>query len=113
MLSRINRLSKQKDFEIIFRRGKECRNDWLVIKSLINRQPFFRFGLVISAKVSKKAVRRNRLRRQIRAILHRHWAEIKPGLDVIIIARPKLLELDYRQLEKIITDLFKKADLNV
>lgn len=113
MLSRTNRLSKQKDFEIIFSRGKECRNDWLAIKSLINRQPFSRFGLVISHKVAKKAVRRNRLRRQIRAILRRHWAEIKPGLDIIIIARPKLLELDYRQSEKIIIDLLKKAGIHV
>lgn len=113
MLSGINRLSKQKDFERIFSRGKECRNDWLVIKLLIKQQPFSRFGLVISAKVAKKAVRRNRLRRQIRAILYQHLAEIKPGLDVVLIVRPRLLELDYRQLEKIIMDLFKKAGVHV
>ncbi len=111
MLSRTNRLSKQKDFEKIFRQGKECRIDGLVVKSLARQQSGSRFGLVISTKVSKKAVARNRLRRQIRAILRAHLTDIKPGFDVVLIAKPSLLNLVYRELEKTIVDLFKKTGI--
>lgn len=113
MLSRTNRLSKQKDFEKIFRQGKEYRVDGLTIKSLARQQSFSRFGLVISTKVAKKAVARNRLRRQIRAILRAHLTDIKPGFDVVLIAKPSLLDLSYQELEETIVDLFKKAKLHV
>ena len=111
MISKANRLSKQKDFEKIFRQGKGYRVNGLTIKSLARKQSFSRFGLVIGNKVAKKAVTRNRLRRQIRAILRAHLTDIKPGLDVVLIAKPSLLGLSYQELEETVIDLFEKAEL--
>ncbi len=113
MLSRANRLSKQKDFDKIFGRGKQYQDDKLIIRLLVNKQSFSRFSIIISAKVAKKAVIRNRLRRQIKEILRQNFDKIKPGLDIVLIAKKELIGLDYNELKKIIGELFKKANIYV
>lgn len=42
---------------------------------------------VVSAKVDKRAVRRNRLRRQVAASFRELWPQVKPGWDLAVIIR--------------------------
>ena len=56
MLKKINRLTKQKDFEKVFKNGQSVYDGKLGIKALANNLPENRYGIIISAKVSKKAV---------------------------------------------------------
>lgn len=61
-----------------------------------------RTGLTVSKKISKKAVVRNRLRRQMREIV-RLSPELQvkyPSHDVVLIAREEALNRDYQQLTK-------------
>ena len=59
-----------------------------------------RTGLTVSKKISKKAVVRNRLRRQMNEIMRLSPdLQIKyPSHDVILIAREEALNRDYHQL---------------
>ena len=59
-------------------------------------------GFTVSKKISKKAVVRNRLRRQMREIVRLSPdLQIKyPSHDVILIAREEALNRDYHQLTK-------------
>lgn len=61
-----------------------------------------RTGLTVSKKISKKAVVRNRLRRQMNEIMRLSPdLQVKyPSHDVILIAREEALNRDYHQLEK-------------
>jgi len=61
-----------------------------------------RTGFTVSKKISKKAVVRNRLRRQMREIvrLSPDLQEKYPSHDMILIAREEALNRDYPQLVK-------------
>jgi len=72
-----------------------------------NEQGVTRTGLTVSKKISKKAVVRNRLRRQMNEIMRlSHELQAKyPSHDVILIAREEALNRDYHQLTKDFTYL--------
>jgi len=70
-----------------------------------------RFGVVVGLKVSKRAVIRNRLRRQIREILRNDLGKIEKRYDVMIIGKKSALEIGFKELETEIRGLFKKIGL--
>ncbi len=61
-----------------------------------------RVGFTVSKKISKLAVARNRLRRQMREIVRLSTELIKkyPSHDLVLIAREEALNRDYEQLAK-------------
>jgi len=113
MLSRARRLNKQNDFDNIFQQGGSAQDDFLVVRFLPNHLPLSRFGLVASTKVSKKAVDRNRLRRQLSESIRLNLKRITPGWDLVIIVKPKMIGLDYGQIEKSLLGLLRKKKLYV
>ena len=117
MLSKTHRLSKKKDFDTIFKNPavRVCYAKLMGGRALPNQSAQNRFGIIISSKISKKAVERNRLKRQGRQALKELDKEMARGYDLVIIALPKLLNSPYQEiqaeLEKIIIKLkLKKPD---
>jgi len=90
-LNKKNRLKKKKDFEAVFKKGKAIIGNFLFAKYSGNNLGFPRIAFVVSLKVSKKAVIRNRTRRVISEIVLRNLKKIQP-VDMIIIANRKILE---------------------
>ncbi len=113
MLSRAHRLSRQKDFDAVFQRGALVQDEFLVIRFSSNRRAISRFGLVISAKTAKKAVVRNRLKRQLNEIIRARLGNIISGKDFVLVAKPKLAGQNYREIEVIFLSLLKKKNLYV
>jgi len=70
-----------------------------------------RFGLVVSTRISKKAVVRNRLRRQLSEIFRLKLKKILPGFDVMLLVKPGLAVLDFSQISAELINLLKKARL--
>ena len=56
-----------------------------------------RFGMATGRRLGN-AVVRNRVRRRIRASLRALLPEIRPGYDVLIVARPPIIEADQAAL---------------
>lgn len=67
MLPKANRLSSERDFKRVYQKGQKFSGSFFYGKLLANHAGNPRFGIVISAKVSKSAVVRNKIKRQIRA----------------------------------------------
>lgn len=68
--------------------------------------PVSRLGAVVSKKVAKSAVRRNRVKRLIRESFRlRHQPQ---GIDFIVIAKPGAAGADNTQLTKELNNLWKK-----
>lgn len=67
-----------------------------------NDKGMTRVGLTVSKKISKLAVVRNRLRRQMREImrLSPDLQQKYPSHDVVLVARSEALNRDYQQLTK-------------
>lgn len=111
MLSKNNRLKKRNDFDRVFKKGRKFKEDFLLLRVAKNNFKKSRFGFIVSQKVSKKAVLRNKIKRRLRAIVKIKIPKTKEGLDVIIIANPGLEKKDFWELEEIVDNIFKKANL--
>ncbi len=67
-------------------KGREIYGDAdLVIKVLPNNLSLSRVAVVIPKRVLAKAVKRNRLKRQLLAVIKS--AKIAPGFDVVVLVR--------------------------
>lgn len=100
MLTRKHRLTKQKDFDNVFKRGHSFFVKEVGIKVARNDLDCSRFGFVVSNKVSKKATVRNEIKRRLREVVRLALPEIREGIDGVVVARPGIGELDYREIEE-------------
>jgi len=111
MLPSPNRLRHEKDIKALFADGKGVFDSACGLKLRKNGLGSTRFAVVVGTKVSKLAVVRNRVRRQIRSVLEARLSEIKPGFDVAIMVRGEALKMNFSQIEARIVQVLKKAKL--
>ena len=95
-MKRRNRLSRSRDFEAVYRRGRSVSTRYLVLYSFpraddASERDEPRFGLAVSRKVGG-AVERNRLKRRLRAVLDEIGASVPSGRDYVLVSRPGLAE---------------------
>ena len=108
---KINSLKKENDFKKVFKQGQVFGNRTFVMYFLKNRSPVNRLGIIVSKKISKKAVVRNKIRRQIKEAYRLNEEKISHGYDVILIAREVIKTTDYHKIEKSLLHLFYKKNL--
>lgn len=111
MLPKKARLRKSRDFDSVYRKGKYYPDKDLSIYVLTNDLPFKRCGFSISKKVSKKAVERNKLKRQLSFIFREESKEIRICVDIVFVARKNLLSLNYLEIKTVVKNLLVKAKL--
>lgn len=100
MLPKEYRINTDKDIKRLIQRGKAFFLAEFTIKYQVNNKKHFRFGFVVSTKVDKRAVARNLLKRRMRAVASKYCKEAKVGYDLLIIAKKKAIELEYKDMEK-------------
>jgi len=70
-----------------------------------------RIGIVISKKVAKLAVSRNRIKRQVRAIFCQVLSQLSEGLQIIVTVSTIEESPNYGQLCNDLINLLKKAGI--
>ncbi len=114
-LPQIHRLRHHKDFQQVYKQGKTYKSSHFVLKvlavSLKEDHPASRFGITISRKVSKQAVTRNRLKRQIRAVIRTLLPQITASWKMVIIVRRQSLECNYEHFLRELKQLFIQAEI--
>lgn len=110
MLKRIYRITKAKDYQRIYRQGGKIYNPFFILRYLPNQKKISRFGVIISNKVAKKAVIRNRLKRQITEIIRLTMSGIPAGYDCSLICLPKISRADYNEIKKNLDLLLAKIN---
>ncbi len=113
MLKKSLRLTKKKEFDYAFKKGRSVYSPFLLLKYVANNQPFSRFGIIVSNKVSKKATQRNLIKRRLREIIRSVQPEIKNGFDFVLIVSPKIINekgkvLTYQSISESFLPLLKK-----
>ena len=83
----------------------------MVIKYKVNQEDITKIGFIISTKVDKKAVVRNKIARQFREVSRELLPQLKTGYSVLIIAKKKVLEIDFTTIKKQINFAFDKLGL--
>ena len=82
----------------------------MVLRAMPNDLEFSRYGFTISRRVGH-AVVRNRIKRLLREILRK--APVKPGWDMVFIARVPAAKAKYEGMEKSVSHLLRRAGLLV
>lgn len=68
-------------------------------------------GISISKKVSKRAVVRNRIKRQLKAIVRQLLPRLESGLRMVILVRSEALTYEYGQFLQELEQLLVKAEV--
>lgn len=87
MLPYKNRLIKKEDFGRVHRQGRFFCLENIAFKIGKNESGFPRIGFSVGLNFSKKAVERNRIKRQLRGIFQKYLDEIRKGVDIVVIVR--------------------------
>ncbi len=108
MLASKYRLSKKTDFDRVFKMGRRVMSPYFGLRYLKNDLEHSRISVVVSNKVSKKAVERNRLKRQVRSIIEQSLPNFKAHYDLIINVMSQALNQDYQVLNQALLKLLTK-----
>jgi ribonuclease P protein component len=111
MLKRINRLSTKRDITLVFNKGRASHGKGAVVKLRSNNLDKSRFAFVVSTKISKKAVERNRIRRRMREVVRLVFDEIRTGYDVVVIAKAAAKDMNHKTVSADLNQTLRKARL--
>ena len=101
-----------RDFKHLFRKGKTFGSKYLVAKVVRTKEDApIRFAFIISTKTEKRAVHRNRAKRQLREVVRAQLPKLKSGIDVALTIKASFLPLTFEAKTKAGVDLLKKAKL--
>lgn len=89
MLKRKYRLRHRHDINRVYKKGQTCHTKLLTARVLPNRLKHPRATVVVSTKVAKSAVKRNRMRRRLFAALAEQWPQLG-AYDFIVTAKQDL-----------------------
>ena len=108
MLAKKYRLTRQKDFDNVFKKGRSFFVKEVGIKVLKNDLGYPRFGFVVSNKIAKKATERNKIKRRLREVIRLKLPKVKVGVDGVVVARAGIEKLEYQDIERRIDTCLRK-----
>lgn len=95
----------------VYQRGQSVRGGMISLK-YVKRDPNkpYRVAVVVSKKVNKSAVKRNRIRRRVYEQVRQTGQAIEPGTDLVFtVFSDQLAEIEAPKLQKSIDELLQKA----
>ncbi len=107
-VKRETRLTKPEQYNLVYKSGNTQTDRFLVLKNKPNQLEYSRYGISVSKRVGN-AVVRNRVKRVLREILR--LTQLKPGWDIILIARTPSAGSGHQELEKSVVSLLFKAHI--
>lgn len=108
MLNKSRRLRLNRDFERVFSKGRSINGNLFKLRVLKNNLNYSRFAVVVSTKVSKRAVVRNRIRRRVWSVIAKIVYTLPSGLDVVFMAIPTASNADFLSNQSEIMYLTKR-----
>lgn len=140
-LPKAHRLKNRQEFSALFRKGIRCTTPHLTLRALRqsakpesgkqstsrlstpvaavrgnevaiaqSKLPS-RLGISISQKVSKRAVVRNRIKRQLKAAFRQLLPKVAPGWLLVLVVKPEATQCDYHQFLQELEQLLVEAEV--
>ena len=111
MIARLYRFHGHASLGFVYKRGQVVRGPLLALKYIRNdRQSSYRVAVVVSRKIHKSAVVRNRIRRRIYEIVRLQAAQIRDSYDLVFtVFGAQLATLPPAELERTVIGQLRKA----
>ena len=87
------RLRRPPEFAAVYESGRRVHGTFMVLTSRYVDCPRARVGITVSKKVGN-AVTRHRVQRRLRALSRAQYADMPPGLELVITARANAATAD-------------------
>ena len=97
---------KNKDFQLIYKKGKSYVNKYLIMYVMKNDMQENRLGISVSKKVGNSVVR-HRITRLIRESFRLQSGKFLNGYDIVVIARTNAKGITYSEIESALLHLGK------
>ena len=113
-MNRFPSIKKNEEFRRIYRSGKSCASDSLimyVLKQEDNRENK-RIGISASKKIGNSVVR-HRIARVLRECFRLHRDELKSGYDIVVIARQPAAAMGYEDMSRAFMDLCSRMGITL
>jgi len=105
------RLRRSRDFERVRAVGRSWAHPLLLTYAYARGdQRLTRAGVVVGRRVGKATIR-NRVKRRIREVLRAKYSTIRPGYDLIVIARPASAFAPLDDLSAALDQLLDRASI--
>ena len=110
MINRKLRFHSRGGVRYVYQKGKTIRSAKASLVFCENTRGFTRISVVVSKKVSKSAVKRNRIRRRVYEVLRLNIQYIPEKMDyVFVIYSPEVEEMEFSELEKMLGELVEQS----
>ena len=127
-LPKIHRLKQRQQFGAVYQLGIKRTTPHLTLRALspqgstkkkaelsasvvFEDTPPTQIGISVSQKVSKRAVIRNRIKRQIRSALRHFLPQLAPGWQLVIVVKPSAIQCDYEDFLRELEQLLMNAEV--
>ena len=110
MLSSKYRFHSRGGVRFVYQKGKTIRKPKMSLVFASNSRGFTRVAVVVSKKVMKSAVGRNRIRRRVYEALRRNLEFIPKKTDYVFVVFSKdVLKMSFSDLEKLLGELVEES----
>lgn len=111
MISRKNRFKGHSSLNYVYRKGQTVRGPLCSLKYVTNpKRDEYRLAVVVSKKVHKSAVVRNRIRRRLYEAVRLESSHIKQPHDLVItVFNEQLATIETGELTKLVHAQLKQA----
>ena len=101
MLSKKYRFHSRGGVRYVYQKGKTVRTPRMSLVFVKNERGFTRVGVVVSKKVEKTAVGRNRIRRRVYEAIRLNMDKLPKEVDyVFVIFSKKVADMPFSELEE-------------
>lgn len=106
------RLRRTSDFARLRQQGRTQRHPLLILGYAENNLEHNRYGFITGRRIGK-AVTRNRARRLMREAVRRYHPALRPGYDLVFIARQAIVGQPFDLVDGAVNNVLARAGLFV
>ena len=107
MLKRENRIRLRKEFAEIKNKGKILYSPLFGFLTYKENDDQKKFGFIVSKKISKKAVDRNKIRRILSEVVRENLEKFENGTRIIFLTKKEILGKKMKEIEKEVEKFMK------
>ena len=112
MLNKKYRFHSRGGVRYVYQKGKTVREREASLVFAPNERKFTRVAVVVSKKVEKTAVGRNRIRRRVYEVIRKNFEYLPKNMDYIFVIFSKdVMNMPYSELEKILGKLVNESKI--